>query len=235
MKVAGNATLHAPVEPVYAALQRPRRAGPHHPRLRARSSRSATDAYRMTVTAGVASIKGTYVGDVRLHRPARPPRRSPCRPPVPARRAPSPPTCRSPSPPTTDGTTRLHYDADAVVGGMIGGVGQRLLTGVAKRPPASSSPRSTRCCIGGGVEVRPRRPPASTRRAPRAAGVGDGASAGPSRRRRGRATRVHRPRAARRRRRSPAASSPPAWPCGAADRPARRPRRRLPGPPGPGR
>ena len=32
----------------------------------------------------------------------------------------------------TDGTT-LTYDADAIVGGMIGGVGQRMLTGVAKK------------------------------------------------------------------------------------------------------
>ena len=32
-----------------------------------------------------------------------------------------------------DGTTRLDYDADAVVGGMVGGVGQRMLTGVAKK------------------------------------------------------------------------------------------------------
>ena len=35
--------------------------------------------------------------------------------------------------PGDDGTTLLSYDADAIVGGMIGGVGQRLLTGVAKR------------------------------------------------------------------------------------------------------
>jgi hypothetical protein len=32
-----------------------------------------------------------------------------------------------------NGTTQLEYDADAVVGGMVGGVGQRVLTGVAKR------------------------------------------------------------------------------------------------------
>ena len=31
------------------------------------------------------------------------------------------------------GTTILSYDADAVVGGMIGGVGQRMLTGVSKK------------------------------------------------------------------------------------------------------
>ena len=31
------------------------------------------------------------------------------------------------------GTTSLSYDADAIVGGMIGGVGQRMMTGVAKK------------------------------------------------------------------------------------------------------
>jgi hypothetical protein len=35
-----------------------------------------------------------------------------------------------------DGTTTLTYDADAVVGGMVGGVGQRVLTGVAKKTAA---------------------------------------------------------------------------------------------------
>lgn len=33
----------------------------------------------------------------------------------------------------SDGTTTLSYDADAVVGGMIGGVGQRMLASVSKR------------------------------------------------------------------------------------------------------
>ncbi|TDC90614.1 SRPBCC domain-containing protein, partial [Actinomadura sp. 7K507] len=32
-----------------------------------------------------------------------------------------------------DGSTRIDYDADAVVGGMVGGVGQRMLGSVAKR------------------------------------------------------------------------------------------------------
>jgi hypothetical protein len=32
-----------------------------------------------------------------------------------------------------DGTTSVEYDADAVIGGAIGGVGQRVLVGVAKR------------------------------------------------------------------------------------------------------
>ncbi|MGZ4429912.1 MAG: SRPBCC domain-containing protein, partial [Nocardioidaceae bacterium] len=34
------------------------------------------------------------------------------------------------------GGTSLSYDADAVVGGMIGGVGQRMLTGVSKKMAA---------------------------------------------------------------------------------------------------
>jgi uncharacterized protein len=31
------------------------------------------------------------------------------------------------------GTTKIDYEADAVVGGMVGGVGQRMLTSVSKR------------------------------------------------------------------------------------------------------
>jgi hypothetical protein len=34
---------------------------------------------------------------------------------------------------TLDGATRLTYDADAVVGGMVAGVGQRMLVAVAKK------------------------------------------------------------------------------------------------------
>ena len=65
MKVTGEATLHAPVERVYAALNDPAvlvRTIPGCERLEA----AGEDAYRMTVTAGVASIKGSYAGDVRL-------------------------------------------------------------------------------------------------------------------------------------------------------------------------
>jgi uncharacterized protein len=131
MKIAGNATLHAPVEAVYAALMDPRvlvRTIPGCERL----EQVGEDAYQMTVTAGVASIRGTYAGDVRLT----------------DQRAPHGFVLRasgSGAPGTVsadvavelasgdNGTTVLSYDADAVVGGMIGGVGQRLLAGVAKR------------------------------------------------------------------------------------------------------
>src|SRR4029450_10740506 len=65
MRIAGNATLRAPVETVYEALRDPRvlvRTIPGCERL----EQVGEDAYQMTVTAGVASVRGTYAGDVRL-------------------------------------------------------------------------------------------------------------------------------------------------------------------------
>jgi hypothetical protein len=86
----------------------------------------------MTVTAGVASVRGTYAGDVRLTRQD-PPRGFVLE----ASGAGAPGTVTADVQvrlaPGEDGTTELTYDADAVVGGMVGGVGQRMLVGVAKR------------------------------------------------------------------------------------------------------
>jgi uncharacterized protein len=131
MRITGNATLNAPVEAVYAALQDPSvlvRTIPGCERL----EQVGEDAYQMTVTAGVASVRGTYAGDVRLtdhHAP----RSFVLR----ATGSGTPGTVAAnvsvDLAPGEDGTTVLSYDADAVVGGMIGGVGQRLLTTVAKR------------------------------------------------------------------------------------------------------
>jgi carbon monoxide dehydrogenase subunit G len=131
MKLSGQATLRGPVDRVYEALNDPAvlvRTIPGCERL----DRVGPDAYRMTVTAGVASIKGTYVGDVRLTDQDAP-------------RGFTMHAAGSGAPGTIaadvvvrlsageDGTTLLAYDADAVVGGMIGGVGQRMLTGVMKK------------------------------------------------------------------------------------------------------
>ena len=131
MKIRGEATLSAPVERVFAALHDPAvlsRAIPGVERL----EEVGPDRYRMTVTAGVASIKGTYEGDVALTDP---------RPPgsfvLTASGAGAPGTVRAEVKVTLadagEGRTRVEYDADAVVGGMVGGVGQRVLTGVAKK------------------------------------------------------------------------------------------------------
>ena len=131
MKVSGSATLHAPVERVYQALNDPAvlvRTIPGCERL----ERAGEDAYKMTVTAGVASVRGTYAGDVRIA-DQRPPHAFVLK----ASGAGAPGTVSADVQvqlaPGDDGTTVLSYDADAVVGGMIGGVGQRMLAGVAKR------------------------------------------------------------------------------------------------------
>ena len=131
MRIAGNATLHAPVEAVYAALQDPAvlvRTIPGCERL----EQVGEDAYQMTVTAGVASVRGTYAGDVRLtdqHAPNSFILR--------ANGSGTPGTVSAnvtvDLTPGDNGTTVLTYNADTTVGGMIGGVGQRLLTTVAKR------------------------------------------------------------------------------------------------------
>jgi uncharacterized protein len=150
MRIAGNATLRAPVETVYEALRDPRvlvRTIPGCERL----EQVGEDAYQMTVTAGVASVRGTYAGDVRLT----------------DHRAPHGFVLRASGSgasgtvsadvtvdltPGEDGTTLLTYDADAVVGGMIGGVGQRLLTGVAKRTAGEFFAAVDEVLVGGGVE-----------------------------------------------------------------------------------
>jgi carbon monoxide dehydrogenase subunit G len=131
MRVSGSATLHAPVERVYQALNDPAvlvRTIPGCERL----ERAGEDAYKMTVTAGVASVRGTYAGDVRIA-DQRPPHGFTLK----ASGAGAPGTVAADVQVRLesgdDGTTVLSYDADAVVGGMIGGVGQRMLVGVAKR------------------------------------------------------------------------------------------------------
>jgi uncharacterized protein len=131
VKVTGSATLRAKPEQVWAALNDPAvlvRTIPGCEQLET----SGPDRYRLTVSAGVASIKGIYLGDVALsdHVPY------------------SAFTLRatgSGAPGTVsadvkvalddqaDGTTLVRYDADAVVGGTVGGVGQRVLGGVARK------------------------------------------------------------------------------------------------------
>ena len=130
MKVSGAAMLLGPVERVYQVLNDPAvlvRTIPGCERL----EQLGPDEYRMVVSAGVASIKGTYVGAVTLadHNP---PHGFTLR----ASGSGAPGTVKADVKITLDGTgetTTLTYDADAIVGGMVGGVGQRILTGVAKK------------------------------------------------------------------------------------------------------
>jgi carbon monoxide dehydrogenase subunit G len=131
MRVTGTATLNAPAERVWDAL--------NDPAVLARTipgcqwlQEVAPDEYRMTISAGVASIKGTYQGDVRLTDRSRPDSFT-----LKASGAGAPGTVSADVKvrlaAAGDGATRLDYDADAIVGGPIGGVGQRVLVGAAKK------------------------------------------------------------------------------------------------------
>jgi uncharacterized protein len=151
MRIAGTATLHAPVEQVYQALKDPRvlvRTIPGCERL----EQTGEDAYQMTVTAGVASVRGTYAGDVRLTD-----QRAPNGFVLRASGSGAPGTVSADVTvelsPGENGTTELSYDADAVVGGMIGGVGQRLLSGVAKRTAGDFFTAVDQVLAGGGAEA----------------------------------------------------------------------------------
>lgn len=131
MKVTGTAVLHAPRADVWKALNDPAvlvRTIPGCQRLEP----AGPDQYRMTVSAGVGTIKGSYAGDVRLHS-----QQEPASFVMTASGAGAPGTVSADVHVTLadsgDGSTRLDYDADAIVGGMIGGVGQRMLAGVAKK------------------------------------------------------------------------------------------------------
>ncbi len=131
MRIAGDAVLHAPVAQVWEALLDPRvlvATIPGCERLEA----TGENAYAMTVTAGVAAIKGTYAGSCDLSDLI--PHESLV---MKVEGAGAPGTIGATvNVRFTDaggGTTRLEYDADAIVGGMIGGVGQRMLTSVSKR------------------------------------------------------------------------------------------------------
>jgi carbon monoxide dehydrogenase subunit G len=130
MKFTGENTLPAPVDRVWDALLDPAvlvRTIPGCERL----EETGDHAYAMTVTAGVAAIKGTYAGSCVLSDL------------VPHESL----TMRldgAGAPGTVGatvqvrfagdaGSTTVSYDADAVVGGMVGGVGQRMLTSVSRR------------------------------------------------------------------------------------------------------
>jgi carbon monoxide dehydrogenase subunit G len=131
MKINGDNTIPYPVEQVWAALLDPAvlvRTIPGCERLET----TGEHTYAMTVTAGVAAIRGTYDGtcalsDLAEHESL-----------VMRLQGAGAPgtidaTVNVAFAPAGDGATRVTYDADAVVGGMVGGVGQRMLASVSKR------------------------------------------------------------------------------------------------------
>jgi uncharacterized protein len=132
MKITGEAVLQAPLNRVWDALLDPEvlvRTIPGCERLET----TGENAYAMTVTVGIAAIKGTYTGSCRItdlvsHRSLR----------LSAEGSGAPGTIAADvdvrfSEDEATGFTVLQYDADTVVGGMIGGVGQRMLSSVSRR------------------------------------------------------------------------------------------------------
>jgi carbon monoxide dehydrogenase subunit G len=130
MKISGTNSIPFPVAQVWDALLDPAvlvRTIPGCERLET----TGENTYAMTVTAGVAAIKGTYDGTCALsdlveHQSLV----------MRLQGAGAPGTIDATvnvAFADADGGTTISYEADAVVGGMVGGVGQRMLTSVSKR------------------------------------------------------------------------------------------------------
>jgi carbon monoxide dehydrogenase subunit G len=126
----GSAVLHADPERVWAVITDPAVLARTIPGCES-LEQVGDDEYKMNVTVGVGAIRGTYAGGVKLSDQQRPTSYV-----MHASGAGGPgnvrATVRINLQPDTDSTT-LTYSADAVVGGPVAGVGQRMMTGVAKR------------------------------------------------------------------------------------------------------
>lgn len=131
MRISGHQTIPFPVEKVWDALLDPAvlvRTIPGCERLET----TAEHTYAMSVTAGVAAIRGTYDGtcalsDLKPHDSL-----------VMRLQGAGAPGTIDASVNVAfasdgDGATTVSYDADAIVGGMVGGVGQRMLGSVSNR------------------------------------------------------------------------------------------------------
>lgn len=153
MKISGEALLQAPVEDVWHTLLDPAvlvRTIPGCERLET----TGENAYAMTVTVGVAAIRGTYTGTCAL---------SDLEPPTSLRLS----AQGSGAPGTIgaevgvrlrdngDATTSLSWDAEVVVGGMIAGVGQRMLASVSRRLAVEFFTAVEGVLAGGAVVMEP--------------------------------------------------------------------------------
>ncbi len=130
MKISGSANLEHSPEKVFAALNDPAVLARTLPGCESLEQIGAS-TYKMVISAGVAAIKGSYLGEVELADQVTPTSFT-----LRAKGAGAPGTIQADVKVNlaAEGTgTLLTYDADAVVGGVIAGVGQRVLAGVAKK------------------------------------------------------------------------------------------------------
>jgi len=126
----GSAVLSAPPERVWEVITDPAVLARTIPGCET-LEQTGDDEYRMNVTVGVGAIRGTYAGEVRLSDQKKPSSYV-----MHASGAGGPGNVRATVTinlePNGEGTA-LTYSADAVVGGPVAGVGQRMISGVAKR------------------------------------------------------------------------------------------------------
>jgi uncharacterized protein len=126
----GSAVLHADPERVWAVITDPAVLARTIPGCET-LEQVGDDEYKMNVTVGVGAIRGTYAGEVKLSDQQRPTSYV-----MHASGAGGPGNVRATVTINleahADGTA-LTYSADAVVGGPVAGVGQRVISGVAKR------------------------------------------------------------------------------------------------------
>ncbi len=153
MKISGAHTLPFPSTAVWDSILDPAvlvRTIPGCERLESTGEHS----YAMTVTAGVASIRGTYDGTCELSE-LRGPESLVMR----LRGAGAAGTIDatvSVALAASDAlTTTVTYDAEAVVGGMVGGVGQRLLTSVSRRMAGEFFANIQALLLAGGPRPEP--------------------------------------------------------------------------------
>ncbi len=129
MKLEGSYDVKAPRQKVWSAFLDPetlRKAIPGCEKL----EMIAPDEYKATLKVGVGAVKGTFEGKVRLSdkKPSDSYRLA-------AEGSGGPGFVRADtliSLSDIEGGTRVSYSADVQVGGLIAGVGQRMLGGVSK-------------------------------------------------------------------------------------------------------
>jgi uncharacterized protein len=165
----GSAVLQGTPDDVWRALTDPAVLARTIPGCLA-LERVGEDSYRMDVSVGVGAVKGTYAGEVHLTD-----QQPPTSYVMHASGAGAPGQVRATVTielaPDGDSATVLTYSADAVVGGPVAGVGQRMITGVAKRMAAQFFTAVDAELAGGGVAAAAPAEPRPSAAAVRAADV----------------------------------------------------------------
>ena len=131
MQIIGTAHMNAPIPVAWDAFHDPGVLTRTIPGLQSLEE-TGQDAYKATVSAGVAAIKGTYTGNVAITEQVKHESFL-----LKASGQGGPGTIsadvRVRLSEAEDGGTDIAWAADASVGGPIGGVGQRMLQGVARK------------------------------------------------------------------------------------------------------